>query len=269
MLCDAHNHLHDARLDGLKRGGVLAELMRFGLHHSVVNGTSPADWGAVATLAEAFPRVIIPSFGVHPWKAAEVEDGYADELQRHLDAAKGPVGVGEIGLDRWIEEPDVARQEAVFRAQLQIAAERNLPVTIHCLRAWGPLMEVLQNAPLPERGFLIHSVGASPEMIEQLAKLGAYFSVSGPFADPKKKKFQRALRAIPEDRLLIETDAPDMLGPPEYRLAQVRDPRTGEELCHPFNLLANYVFVREFLALSDEALISSVHANFTRFFLDD
>jgi TatD DNase family protein len=269
MLYDAHNHLHDARLNSLNRGAVVAELAKFGLQRMVVNGTEPEDWTAVETLARALPEVVMPSYGVHPWRVAEAGNDWFPRLQRMLDRARGPVGIGEVGLDRWIEDPAVELQETIFRAQLRLAAERNLPLTIHCLRAWGPLVQILREEELPARGFLIHSVGASPETIRELSFLGAYFSVSGPFGDPAKLKYQEALRAIPPDRLLIETDAPDMLPPPELRLASVVDAETGKELCHPFNLLCTYVFVREFLGLEDAELLLQVHENFHRFFLAD
>jgi len=268
MLYDAHNHLHDARLNSLNRGAVVAELAKFGVRRMVVNGTEPDDWDAVEALARGLPELILPSYGVHPWFVENAIGDWQGDLERRLDRAIGPVGIGEVGLDRWIDDPDEEKQDAVFRAQLRIAAERNLPITIHCLRAWGALLEVLREEPLPERGFLIHSVGASPDSIRELAFLGGYFSVSGPFADPEKKKYRRALEAIPQDRLLIETDAPDMLPPADHRLAAVTDPATGKELCHPFNLLCTYVFVREFLELDDETLVLQIHKNFERFFLE-
>lgn len=267
MIYDAHNHLHDSRLDGIKRGAVVGELVKFGLRAMVVNGTAPDDWDAVHQLALAFPRILLPSFGVHPWYVEKAEGDWLGDLEARVEAASGVVGIGEVGLDRWIENPDLERQDTVFRAQLRLATERNLPLTIHCVKAWGPLLEVLRAEKLPERGFLIHSVGASPEVIRELAFLGGYFSVSGPFADPAKTKYQEALRAIPPDRLLIETDAPDMLPPDDFRLAPAQDPASGKEVCHPFNLLPTYIFVREFLELEDEALVLQVHENFSRFFL--
>lgn len=268
MLCDAHNHLHDSRLDGLDRSAAMAELAKFGVRHVVVNGTSPDDWEKVESWARALPEMVVPSYGIHPWKIDAAKGDWLNDLQRRLDAAGDRlVGVGEVGLDRWIENPDIDRQLDVFRAQLAIAAERNLPVTIHCLRAWGCLLGVLREEALPARGFLIHSVGASSEIIAELAGLGAYFSVSGVVADHQKKKYQTALRAIPLDRLLIETDAPEMLPPPTHCLAAVRDPATGKALNHPFNLLATYVFVREFLEVDERFLVGQIFQNFGRLFL--
>lgn len=269
MICDAHNHLHDPQLDGINRGATIAELVRFGLRHMVVNGTEPKDWDAVKIVARAIPETVIPSYGVHPWALEALEENWLEDLIARLDAEPGVVGIGEIGLDRGMEDPDLDQQESVFRAQLQLAAKRNLPVTIHCVRAWGPLLEILRSERRPERGFLIHSVVASPETIRELAFLGAYFSVSAAFAHPEKTKHHEALRTIPLDRLLIESDAPGMLPPPSHRLVPLTDRETGKELNHPFNLLCGYIFVREFLGLSDETLVSRVYENFVRFFLSE
>jgi TatD DNase family protein len=268
---DAHNHFHDPRLDRLERAAWLAKASSDGLAQMVVNGTEPSDWPAVASLAHAHSTQIIPSFGVHPWKVSTVPEDWETTLVTAIDAAagEGPVGIGEVGLDRWIDDPDVDLQEEIFVRQLRLATERNLPLTIHCLRAWGPLMDILKVFPTPRRGFLIHSVGASTETIRQLADKGAYFSVSGPFADPAKKKFRKALAAIPEDRLLLETDAPDMLPPESWQAEALTAPDSDEPVCHPANLFPLHRFVAEAREIPLERLTEQLEANFTRFFLKD
>lgn len=263
---DAHNHFHDGRLARLDRARWLEEAAAEGLGAMVVNGTEPADWEAVLEWATRFPGTIRPSFGVHPWKVGAVAEDWESRLRGILAEAGPMAGVGEVGLDRWIPDFDPVRQETVLRAQIALATGGNRPLTIHCLRAWGPLLEVLRSEALPKRGFLIHSVGASPETIRELAALGAYFSVSGPFADPAKKKFARALAAIPGDRLLLETDAPDMLGPPAWRRGELTDPATGEAVCHPASIWGVYAFVAQTWEGGEEALVEQVATNFDRFF---
>ena len=174
-LCDAHNHLQAERFGG-RQAEMLAECSE--VERMVVNGCCEADWPAVAALAKAHPQVL-PSFGYHPWYIHERSDDWEAELNRMLDAH--PAAVGEIGLDRWKEGLDYEGQEEVFVTQLRIAAERNLPASIHCLKAWGRMLELLQEGPIPERGFLLHSYGGSAEMIPAFAALGAYFSFPGYF----------------------------------------------------------------------------------------
>src|SRR5690349_21573507 len=99
----------------------------------VVNGSCEQDWQPVLSMAQRYPEVI-PSFGYHPWYIKQRTAAWEENLTRFLDQI--PCGVGEIGLDRWIKDYDLAEQERVFVSQLRLAAERNLPVSIHCLQAW-------------------------------------------------------------------------------------------------------------------------------------
>lgn len=250
-MTDAHNHLQDARFNGI-RSRVIAEMLECGITRCVVNGTSPTDWKQVAQLAEQYPELIIPSFGLHPWQ--KPTDGWLDELLHYLDTIPHAC-IGECGLDRWIKGYDLESQKEIFTAQLEIAAERNLPLSIHCLKAWGPLIEILESHPLPERGFLLHSYGSSAELVPRLTKLGAHFSFSGYFLHPRKSKAIEAFQAVPSDRLLLETDAPDML-PPETAISHPLE----EGVNHP----ANLTLISD--TTSRKLDISSVESNFHRFF---
>src|SRR5688572_9654744 len=116
-LYDAHNHLHDERLSN-RIEEIVAELPGLGLQRCVVNGTCERDWPAVEALAKRFSWVI-PAFGLHPWFAKERSGNWFDALRRVIDANPG-ASIGEIGLDRWMRDPDVADQEKVFLAQLEL-----------------------------------------------------------------------------------------------------------------------------------------------------
>lgn len=248
---DAHNHLQDVRFDAI-RDRVIAGMRDAGVRRCVVNGTCADDWPAVAELAGQHPDLVIPSFGLHPWR--KPSHGWLEQLAGLLDTVPGAC-VGECGLDRWMEHCDAGLQEEVFLAQLRLAADRDLPLSIHCLKAWGRLVELLESNPLPKRGFLLHSYGGPQELVARLARLGAYFSFSGYFLHARKQKVREAFRKVPPDRLLFETDAPDML-PPE---TAVSHPLDGN-LNHPGNLGA---IAREASAFLDTA---SAGENFRRFF---
>ncbi|MDP0501070.1 MAG: TatD family hydrolase [Verrucomicrobiota bacterium JB022] len=218
---DAHLHLQDTRLDP-HRERLIAALREADVAGLVTNGTSPADWPAVEALAEAHPGWIRPAYGLHPWRVGQEPAGWLEELRQRLQD-NSDATVGEVGLDQWIPGHDLARQRRAFEQQLDLACELGRTVTIHCLKAWGPLLETLQRrSALPPR-MLLHSPGASPEMIHQLAEMGCYFSVSGYFCAPHRTKYRQALQAFPLDRLLIETDAPDMLGPEHCQVEELRD----------------------------------------------
>lgn len=259
-LFDAHNHLHDERLAPF-RSDVLARTRAFG--GLVVNGSCQADWPAVLEVARQCPNVL-PSFGYHPWSVRERTPTWKDDLVHHLDAL--PSAVGEIGLDRWIPNPDTAAQEEAFTFQMALAADRNLPASVHCLQAWGRLHDLLRHGPRPATGFLLHSYGGPAEMIRPLARLGAYFSLPGYFAHERKLRQRETFRHVPPDRLLIETDAPDQLLPDPLNRFPLRDVPSGRPLNHPANLPAVYAFAAEWLALPLSDLVAQVEENFFRLF---
>jgi len=261
-LFDAHDHLHDARLTP-HRAAILPELARLGLARAVVNGTREADWDAVAALA-AEHAFVLPSFGLHPWQVATRSAHWLaalrEKLQAHPDA-----GVGEIGLDRWIEGHDLALQSAVFLAQLGLAAELNRPATIHCIRAWGALDELLRAHPLPARGFLIHAYGGPAEMVGGFVALGGYFSFNAYFLHERKPAQRAVFRDLPIERLLVETDAPDLRPPDERNRYPLRD-GGGEAINHPANIALAYHALAGLRGLPVEVLAAQVEENFERLF---
>ena len=259
---DAHNHLQDQRLAPIRESAI-EELRRQNVRRMVVNGSCEEDWPAVLQLARSYAEVI-PSFGYHPWYLKERTPAWEQNLTQLLDQI--PAGIGEIGLDRWMRDYDVPDQEQVFLSQLQLAASRNLPVSIHCLQAWGKLLELLRSHARPECGFVLHSFGGPQEMIPALAELGAYFSLPGYYAHARKVRQQEAFKKVPPERLLIETDAPDQSLPDERVKFPLTDELTGKPLNHPANLVAVYEFTAELLDRPLETLSKQVGENFQRLF---
>jgi TatD DNase family protein len=260
-LYDAHNHLHDERF-GLRTEQLLAATAKEGVVKMVVNGSCEEDWPKVLDLARK-NSAVIPSFGYHPWYVKERSPDWQNQLIKFLDAVAS--AVGEIGLDRWIEDYDTPQQEEVFIWQLRLATERNLPVSIHCLKAWGRLLEILRSKPRPKCGLVLHSFSGPKEMVPPLTELGAYFSFPGYFARERKVKQREAFREVPADRLLIETDAPDQLLPENLSSYSITDSK-GNALNHPANLGAVYKFVGEILERPIERLAEQIEANFLRVF---
>ncbi len=260
---DAHNHLQDERL-----AECLEEVVRAageaGVTAMVVNGSCESDWPQVQTLAQRFPMVI-PSFGYHPWYVREHTPSWRERLIRFLDTTPGAV-LGEIGLDRWIPDPDFPMQEKLFTQQMELATERNLPVSLHCLKAWGKMEEHLRRGPRPARGFLLHSYGGPAEMVLPLARLGAYFSFPGYFLLDRKERQREAFRRVPSDRLLVETDAPDQPLPENLVTHPLPPSADGRPINHPANLGAVYRGLATALNRPVESLAAEVASNFQRFF---
>ena len=259
---DAHCHYQFAEVPY-----AAVELARSeGVGYAVINGSSPADWADVAALAVRDPRNL-PSFGLHPWDVPAAPAGWLDEL-RHVLLAHPAAGVGEMGLDRWIEGFDPDAQEAAFRAQLALAVELDRPLTIHCVRAIGPLMDILRATALPRRGFLLHSWNGPVELVPELARLGAYFSFSAHhFPERKAHLRDQFAAAIPRERILVETDAPALCPAPEYRVHALPPSAEGVEQNHPSNLRRNLTELARTMGVTSKQAAALTGANFARLFL--
>ncbi len=277
MFYDAHNHLQDAWL-APHHAQILRDLPQARVARVVVNGTCQTDWADVAALARAHP-VVLPSFGLHPWDVGNASATWRDDLQRALDATPG-AAIGEIGLDRWILErarPDDPRltglrrapleeQIAAFTWQLELAAQRNLPASIHCLDAWGELQRTLRTTARPARGFLLHAYGGSAELARDCAALGAYFSFNGSFLAEHHAAKRAVFAALPADRVLVETDAPAMPPPEAHRPYPLPGLADGTILNHPANVVGITAGLAALRATPLDALTAQLAQNFHRLF---
>ncbi len=249
MWIDAHNHLH-AVLGHGNADSVLAELQATGIAASLVNATQPSDWPAVAELASRHSWVI-PAFGIHPWHAERWSPDVCSRLQQLLRGH-----IGEIGLDACA--PDLRRQRAVFREQLALAHRHGLCASIHCVRAWGPLLEDLSAHPLPP--FILHGYSGSVEMVKPFAALGARFSFAGSFLHARRSKVRDTFRQIPQDRLLVETDSPHSPLPSELASHKMEDAKWN----HPANIIAVYRGLSALLETRVETLAAQIADNFAK-----
>jgi TatD DNase family protein len=230
---DSHNHLQFFPPD--KVAGALAAMAAAGVTRSVVNATSEADWAAVAALAGRWPERVLPAFGVHPWWVPEVTAGWQERLRELLE--KNPLAsVGECGLDRRRGRADLGLQRAVFKDQLRLARDLGRTVSIHCVKAWGELLEALA-ATGPPLKFLMHSYGGSLEVARRLVPLGAYFSVSANLFERSREGVLDVFRQLPRDRLLVESDAPQRPGQAAIEGRSPADlPATGKVLAEALGM---------------------------------
>jgi len=263
-LIDAHLHLQDPRLDE-HRDSVIHDLRAAGISHWVINGTHESDWDAVAKLARANTEVV-PCFGLHPWKIKNRSDDWLTVLTEKF-ADFPSAGVGEIGLDKWIRDYDLDDQEKVFRAQLEIAVERRRPAIIHCLKCFGRLRNLLADTSLPDDfRFLLHSYAGPVELVESFIELGAYFSFSGYFLEEKKTATREVFAHVPDDRLLIETDAPDMPLPRIMVEHHLPTNTSTRRLNHPANISVIYKQVASLRNIEANELTQQVAKNFAALF---
>lgn len=252
---DAHNHLQDPRLGDPTP--VIATMRAAGVARCVTNATRETDWPAVEALALAHPDFVSPAFGIHPWQAHTVTDGWLDRLVKLLEIHPHAT-IGECGLDQRVSSPPFAVQLPVFLAQLRLAHKIQRPLTIHCLKAWNALFDAFSEAPPPPT-MLLHSFGGSIEIARRLIPFCAYFSFSGHFLHPRKAAVLEVFRQLPHDRILLETDAPDMR-PPDSLISHP----IPNSLNHPANLPTIGRALAAALKISPEKLAGLTRDNSTR-----
>jgi TatD DNase family protein len=206
---DTHCHLQDPRLaPDLPR--VLARARAAGVTRMVCCATREQDWAAVLELRRRHPGIGV-MLGLHPWHVAEATPGWLDRLEAHLLTQSA--GLGECGLDFRPNHPDPALQEQALIAQLRLAIRLDRPVSLHCVRAWGPLRACLERTGIPAAGAVLHAFAGSVERARVFTDLGLHLGFGGAIADPAAHRARASLAAVAADRILFETDAPDLPPP--------------------------------------------------------
>jgi len=226
---DAHNHLQDPRL-ATPLPQILERARAAGITTLHAAATCEADWPAVAALADTHPDIIC-SFGIHPWFIHGLAEGWLPRLRKQL--ARRPAGIGEIGLDARMGDTLDAERENVFRAQLDLSVELELPASLHCRDAWPRMLEILLAMPPHPAGLLLHAYSGPANALAPLAEKNIFFSFGGTLTRPNAKKAVENAKRVPKGRFLVESDAPDLpptlLDPQE---AHLRD-ENGKILSEP------------------------------------
>ena len=236
-LFDSHCHLTDGRFDD-DRAAVLVRAREAGVERLVTIASSADDAADALALARSEAGVWCTS-GIHPHEA---DTGTPENLARIRELLDEPrvVAVGESGLDYFYDNAPRQAQRANFEAHVEMAAETGLPVVVHTREAEADTAAILRNAP-DAVVFVLHCFTGSMELMEVGLERGGYVSFSGIATFPKFDAGDR-VRAVPEDRLLVETDSP-YLAPVPHRgkrnepahvadvvrhLAELRDVSPGE-----------------------------------------
>ena len=203
---DTHAH-YDSSAFNPDREAVLAALPEAGVALVVDPGCDLPTSRAALALAEQFPHVYA-AVGIHPEDCAGYTDADLDAL-RQLCRHDKAVAIGEIGLDYyWAENPPREFQQQVFRRQLELALELDMPVIIHDREAHGDCLAIVKEYP-GLRG-VFHCFSGSPEMAAELLKRGWYLGFDGPITYKNAKRAPEVAAMTPLDRILVETDSPYM-----------------------------------------------------------
>jgi TatD DNase family protein len=210
MLVDTHCHLADPGYDA-DRAAVLARAWAAGVGRVIAIGETPAAAERVLALAAGDPR-ISAAVGVHPHDAASWSDIEAGRIRRAL-AEPAVVALGEIGLDYHYDHSPRPAQRAAFEGQLELARAAGKPAVIHAREADDDLAAVLR--AWPDVPVVLHSFSSGPGLLRAGLDLRHYVSFSG-MVTFKNWRLDDAVRAVPLDRILVETDGP-YLAPVPHR----------------------------------------------------
>ena len=212
MLFDTHAHLDDHAFDP-DRDALLAALPGQGIGLLMNPGCSLATSRAACALAREHSW-IYAAVGSHPDAAAEVTPEVLEEYRRLIRENPKVKAIGEIGLDYHYEDVPRNIQQEAFLAQMELAREAKLPVIVHERDAHADGMTVVRH--FPEVTGVFHCYSGSLEMARELVDMGWYLSFNGAATFKNARKAPEVIRAVPMDRLMIETDAP-YLTPVPYR----------------------------------------------------
>jgi TatD DNase family protein len=252
MLVDSHAHLDDSRFSD-DRDAVLQRAWDAGVERilTIGNGRGPDDMGCGIPIADAHDW-IVTSVGVHPHDASKCEERHFD-LMRQLVTHRKVVAIGETGLDYYYDHSPRDVQREVFRRQLRIARELNLPAIIHTRDADEDTERIL-GEEAPPNG-VIHCFTSGGRLAQFAVQMGFYISFSGIVTFPKSGHISQVAQDLVSQRLLIETDCP-YLAPVPHR-GKRNEPSFVKETCR---------FVASVRGITEHDLAAITTSNFNRVF---
>jgi len=249
----AHHSFDDDRDDVLQRAADA------GVARIIVTGSSDDSNTRAAALAEANPGILYSTAGVHPHHASDYTEE-SDALIRSLVQNDVVVAVGECGLDYFRNFSPRDAQLDAFRRQLEIAKESHLPVFLHQRDAHDDFVEVLESALPDLTRAVAHCFTGEGESLHEYIAMGLYVGITGWICDERRgQHLHDIVSVIPDDRLLIETDAP-------YLLPRTIQPKPKTRRNEPAYLTEVLNTVAEARGQSREHVAEITTGNAVRFF---
>jgi TatD DNase family protein len=209
-LIDTHTHLDFPDFDA-DRAQILQNCRTLGLERLVVLGVYQRNWQRVWELSEAEP-MLHAALGLHPVYIDGHRDEHIRQLGDWLSRLKGHpqlCAIGEIGLDYYVADLDRQRQQEVFEAQLELAADFELPALLHVRRSHADVIATLKRHKLKRSG-IVHAFAGSREEAREYIKLGFKLGLGGAATWPQALRMHRVLANLPLESVVLETDSPDM-----------------------------------------------------------
>ena len=208
---DSHCHVDEEAFDE-DREEVLSRMKANGITRCAVIGSDMETSRRAAAFAAAHSGVVAAG-GFHPHEASRFRESNLDELREMYQ--KGRIrAIGEIGLDFYYDHSPRDVQREVCIRQMELAWELKAPVAYHIRDAHQEMLEIMKGMKARLTGGIIHCFSGSAEIAKEYLKLGYYISFAGPLTFKKAPRLQEAVKLVPKDRLLIETDSPYMAPEP-------------------------------------------------------
>ncbi|WP_421160701.1 TatD family hydrolase [Aeromonas dhakensis] len=207
QLIDTHCHLDFPVFDS-DRAALLAGCRQLGVGEYIIPAVGEENWARVMALAAEHDGISY-ALGVHPWYVGGQTPAVLTRLQQRLaERPRGLVAVGECGLDLRSHVPQEGQLE-MFEAQIELAKEHELPLIVHSVRANDTVAKILRRLR-PACGGVIHAFSGSLQQAEAFWQLGFRLGIGGVISFERANKTREAVRDMPLEALLLETDAPDM-----------------------------------------------------------
>ena len=251
---DSHAHLHDTRIIN-DMDAIMARAEKSGVRFCMSCATAEENFELTLDLSRRF-KAIIPFFGIHPWFLDSLSDEWQSTLERYLETHVS--GIGETGIDFTDKTADRDRQVTVFETHLMLAKEMGRPINIHVRKAWDTFIRILKKIGKLKVPGIIHSYSGSADMVPLFEKYNLFISFSGSVTNPGSKKVPAALKAVSENRFVLETDTPDIY-------PYIPDPHPLR-LNEPANLTAIAKIAAERIGKDEEAFRRQAYENSCRVF---
>lgn len=210
MIFDSHAHYDDSQFNE-DRDLVLKEIQEKGVIGVLNCGSDLKSLGATMEMVKKYD-FIFGAVGIHPEYANVVDEALIEKLKELCKSPKIKA-IGEIGLDYyWEENPPREVQKEAFRKQMQLARELNLPVVIHDREAHQDTLQIMKE--FSDVKGVVHCFSGSVEFAKECLKLGYYIGITGVVTFKNAKVIKEVVKAVPIDKLLVETDCPYMAPTP-------------------------------------------------------
>ena len=254
---DCHCHLSDPRILDLEE--VIKRSQEKGVSHFLLAGVGPEDWERQEKLAQQFPSMILPCFGLHPYWVSDHSEEECEEALSILETKLSKsLGLGELGLDfrEKIVKGKNKQQIACFEKQLGLSKKYNKAPVLHIVRAHDEAVKTLSKHHLREG--IVHAFNSTEKTAKKYLDLGYTLSIGCALLHSNNHALQEAVEAIPLEKLLIESDSPDQ-PPPQFH----------EKNNESWTILLVAKRIAELKAVETKTVLSLVKQNLARIFFKE